>query len=76
MNVHVSSRAERVCPEVFWGETKSGCTSPSGLGLEDHDDIRSYDGEEPLVDVRVVAERSLLQEPLLLYAEEGVYTRP
>ena len=57
-----------MCPEVFWDENKSGCTNPSGLGLEDHDDIRGYELEEPLVDVRVVAERSLLQETLLLYA--------
>ena len=39
MHDHDSSRVERVRTNVFWGESKSGCTHSLGLLPDDGDDI-------------------------------------
>ena len=46
---HGSARAESVRSDIFWGEPKSGCPEPNGLGPEDCDDAQGSNREEPVV---------------------------
>ena len=58
MHVHGSARAERVRSNVIRGEIESSCPNPNGIGPEDRNDVRGDNVAEPVVGVRVVADRS------------------
>ena len=55
MHDHGSARADRVRPNVFWGESKSGRPHLPGLGPDDGDDILGADQADPLSG-RIVSE--------------------
>ena len=75
MHGHGSARAERVCSDNFWCESKSDCPEPNGLGPEDHNDAQGSDRAELVVGVRVVADRGSSRAPMFAHAEEDVDTR-
>ena len=62
VHCHGSARSERVRSDVFWSESKSGCSDPNGL--------RS----ELVVGVRVIADRGGSWETIFAHAEEDVDT--
>ena len=75
MHGHGSARAERVHYDIFWGESKSVCLNCYGLGLEDHNDVQGADREDPVVGVRVVADRGGSRVPIFENTEEDVDAR-
>ena len=62
--------------DVFWIESKSGYSDHNGLGPEDHNDVRGADRPEPMVGVRVVADRGGSLAPMFVHVEQDVDTRP
>ena len=49
MHGHGSDRAERVRSDVFWGETKSGCSHSQTLGPDDGNGVGCADGAEAMI---------------------------
>ena len=49
MHGHGSTRAERVCSDVFWGEAKSGRSHLQALGSDDGNGIGCADGAEAMI---------------------------
>ena len=74
MHGHGSAIAERVCPDVFWGESKSGRAHSLALRPEDNDDDGGADQAETLRS-RVVSECDGRITAMLPLAEEDVDTR-
>ena len=74
MHGHGSARAERVCSDNFWCESKSDCPEPNGLGQEDHNDAQGSDRAELVVGVRVVADMGGSRAPMFMLAEKNVDT--
>ena len=70
MRDHSFAKGERVRSDVFWGEPKSGCANPSGLGPEDRDDVPGAGRVDPFVGVRLVADRGVPWAPIFAHAEE------
>ena len=75
MHGHGSARAERVHYDIFWGESKSGCLNPYGLGLEGCNDVQGADRADLVVGVRVVADRGGSRAPIFAHVEEDVDAR-
>ena len=71
---HGAARAERVRPNVFWGESKSGRAHSLGLAPDDGDDIQSA-GQEETLSGRIVADWCGGVASMFLQAEEDVDTR-
>ena len=71
VHVHGSARAERVCPDVFWGEFESGRAHSLALRPEDSDDDGVADRSKTLRG-RVVADCGGQITVMLLMAEEYV----
>ena len=71
---HGSARAERVCPNVFWGKSKSGRAHSLGLGPNDGDDIRGADRAET-PGSRIVADWGGGVVSMFSQVEEDVDTR-
>ena len=59
-----------MCPNVFWCEAKYVRATPSGIGLEDCDDVQGTDRLEPLVSVRIVSVQSSPLAPMFTHTEE------
>ena len=74
MHGHGSARAERVCPDVFWGKSESGRTHSLALCPEDSDDYGGADRSETLRG-RVVAECGGRITAMFVLAEEDVDVR-
>ena len=53
---HSSARVERVRSDIFWSESKYGCSDPNGLSPEDHNDVQGADQMQTL-NGRIVADR-------------------
>ena len=65
-----SARAEIVCSNVFWSKSESSCSNSNGLSPEDRDDVQGTNRAEPVVGVRVVAERGGPHAPMFVHVEE------
>ena len=53
MHGHGSTRADRVRPKVFWGESESGRAHLTDLGPEDRDNVKKNNGVEYLARGRI-----------------------
>ena len=71
---HGYARAERVCTDVFWGESKSGRAHSLGLCPGDGDNVRGSDGAETLSG-RVVADCGVRVASMFSQAEKDVDAR-
>ena len=74
MHGHGSTRAERVRSDVFYSESKLGCSDPNGIGPEDRDYVQRINRAEKMVGFRVFAERGGYRAPMFAHAEEDVDT--
>ena len=71
MHGHGSARAERACPDVFWGKAEPGGSDPNGLGPKYRDDVRGADGADPLSS-GIVADGGGSWAPMFAHAKEDV----
>ena len=74
VHYHGSTRAERVCPDVLWGESKSGRAQYLGLGPDDGDYILGAHRAEPL-NGRTVDDWGGGVASVFLQAEDDVNSR-
>ena len=68
---HGSARAERVRPDLFWGEAKSGRSHSQTLGPDDGDDVGCADVAEAMIGGEIANEGGGIAS-LVVQAEEDV----
>ena len=71
MHGHGSARAERVCSDVFWGESKSGRSHLQALGSDEGDDVGCADRAEAMIG-GIIADGGGGITPLVAQVEEDV----
>ena len=71
MHGHGSNRVERVRPNIFWGESKSGRAHSLGIGLDYGNDVRGANRAET-PSSRIVADWGGRSASMFSQAEEDV----
>ena len=74
MHGHGSARVERVLPNFFWGEAKSGRSHSQALGSDDGNDVRCADGAAAMIGGKIDDGGGGIASPIA-QAEEDVDAR-